>query len=68
MDVGGMDFDMILTLLQVKGMYSALIHVFTVRLNNYASLLEVLFEEVIDKGDTDALEGEGRRRGREAKE
>ena len=51
MDVGGMDLDMILNLLKVNGMYSALIHVFKVGLDDYASPQKVLFEAFFDSID-----------------
>jgi len=61
MDVGGMDIDMIVGLLRREGMYSALVHVFTVGLGDYLSPLECLFEAVfdaVDDGEPNGMEEE----------
>jgi len=46
MDVTIMDFDTILSLLRLNRMYSALIHVYTIGLDDYISPFEILFEAV----------------------
>jgi len=51
LDVTIMDFDSILPLLRSNEMYSALLHVFTLGLDDYVSPLEILLEGLMDAAE-----------------